>query len=88
MPCDPRVVSLSLIPTYTFTLPNSQLHPAFNWLDIGLGSRGEGARGKDGKGFRLSIANAIWGQKDYKFLSEFLDILAQNYGAGLRPLGC
>jgi len=72
--------------TLRFTLPNSQLHPAFNWLDIELGSRGEGAKGKDGEGFRFNIVNAIWGQKDYKFLSEFLDILAENYGAGLRPL--
>ncbi len=28
--------------------------------------------------------NAIWGQKDYSFLDEFLDTLAENYGAGLR----
>ncbi len=72
--------------TLRFTLPDNQLHPAFNWLDIELGKRGEGAKGKDGEGFRLNIVNAIWGQKDYKFLPEFLDILAENYGAGLRPL--
>ena len=72
--------------TLHFTLENNRLHPAFNWLDIELGSRGEGAKGKDGEGFRLNIVNAIWGQKGYKFLSEFLDILAENYDAGLRPL--
>jgi len=72
--------------TLRFTLPSRQLHPAFNWLDIELGKRGEGAEGKDEGGFRLNIVNAIWGQKDYEFLSEFLDILAENYGAGLRPL--
>jgi len=44
------------------------------------------AKGKDGKGFRLNIVNAIWGQKDYEFLSGFLDLLAENYGAGLRIL--
>ncbi len=72
--------------TLHFILPNNQLHPAFNWLDIELASRGEGAEGKDGEGFRLNIVNAIWGQEGYKFLSEFLDLLAENYGAGLRPL--
>jgi len=97
----PHSISLALAMTYAgargdteqqmadtlrFTLPNNELHPAFNWLDFELGSRGEGAKGKDGEGFRLNIVNAIWGQKDYKFLSEFLDILAENYGAGLRPL--
>jgi serpin B len=72
--------------TLRFTLSNNQLHQAFNWLDIELASRGKGAKGKDEEGFRLNIVNAIWGQKDYKFLYEFLDILAENYGAGLRPL--
>ncbi|MDP3955293.1 MAG: serpin family protein, partial [bacterium] len=42
--------------------------------------------GKDDKGFRLHIVKAIWGQKDYKFLPEFLDLLAENYGTGLRVL--
>jgi serpin B len=67
-----------------YTLPQDRLHPAFNALDLALASRGEGARGKDGEGFRLHIANAIWGQAGYTFLSEFLDVLAVNYGAGLR----
>lgn len=72
--------------TLHFTLPQDRLHPAFNSLDQQLQTRGQGAKGKDAKGFRLNIVNAIWGQKGYSFLSEYLDILAQNYGAGLRPL--
>ena len=72
--------------TLHFTLPQERLHPAFNSLDLELSQRGEGAKGKDDKGFRLNIVNAIWGQKDYKFLTEFLDTLAENYGAGLRVL--
>ena len=69
-----------------FSLPEERLHQTFNRLDIDLSSRGEGAKGKDEEGFRLNIVNAIWGQKDYEFLSEYLDILAENYGAGLRVL--
>ncbi|MFC2020816.1 serpin family protein [Chloroflexota bacterium] len=72
--------------TINFLLPQDSLHPAFNGLDIDLSSRGEGAKGKDEEGFRLNIVNAIWGQKDYEFLSEYLDILAENYSAGLRIL--
>jgi len=72
--------------TLQFLLDQEKLHPAFNWLDAELAKRGEGAEGKDGEGFRLNIVNAIWGQKDYAFLSTFLDILAENYGAGLRIL--
>jgi serpin B len=67
-----------------FYLSQNQLHPAFNLLDQELAGRGEGAKGKDGEGFRLNIVNAIWGQKDYAFLVSFLDTLAENYGAGLR----
>ncbi|MFC1864578.1 serpin family protein [Chloroflexota bacterium] len=72
--------------TLHFILSQDRLHPAFNGLDIELDRRGEGAKGKDGKGFRLNIVNAIWGQDGYEFLSEFIDILAENYGAGMRTL--
>ena len=95
----PYSISLALAMTYAgargktaeqmadilrFVLPQERLHPAFNSLDSELKSRGEGAKGKDDDGFRLNIVNAIWGQKDYEFLSEFLDTMAENYGAGLR----
>ena len=72
--------------TLRFLLPQQDLHPAFNELDMELDRRGEGAAGKDGGEFRLNIVNAIWGQQDYSFLPEFLDVLAENYGAGLRLL--
>ena len=72
--------------TLQFLLAQERLHPAFNWLDAELASRGEGAQGKDDEGFRLNIVNAIWGQKDYSFLADFLDVLAEDYGAGLRIL--
>jgi serpin B len=34
----------------------------------------------------LAFANALWPQQGYPFLESFLDTLAENYGAGLRPL--
>ena len=94
----PYSISLALAMTYAgargeteqqmaqalhFTLPQSRLHPAFNALDQTLASRGQG---QDEDKFQLNIANAIWGQKGYSFLADFLDILAENYGAGLRLL--
>lgn len=72
--------------TLHFTLPQERLHPAFNALDLELASRGEGAVGENGRRFQLNIVNSIWGQKGYSFLPEFLDVLAVNYGAGLRLL--
>jgi serpin B len=97
----PYSISLALAMTYAgargeteaqmadaldFLLAQDKLHPAFNALSLELDSRGQGAQGKDGEGFRLNIVNAIWGQKDYEFLADFLDVLAVNYGAGLRVL--
>jgi serpin B len=70
--------------TLHYVLPQDRLHPAFNNLDEVLATRGQGAKGKDGKGFRLNIVNAIWGQKGYEFLAQYLDLLAENYGAGMR----
>ncbi len=70
-------------------LPQSGLHPAFNALDRTLASRGQAPRGapnnegEAGQYFRLNIANAIWGQDGYHFLPDFLDLLAENYGAGM-----
>ena len=72
--------------TLHYTLPQDRLHPAFNALDLELASRGKGAKGQDDKGFRLKIANALWGQQDYQFLTAFLDVLAENYGSGLNLL--
>ena len=64
-----------------FRLPQETLHAAMNALDSRLTSRG-----KDGEGFRLNIANAIWGQSGYEFNLDFLDVLALNYGAGMRSI--
>ncbi len=72
--------------TLQFLLEQDKLHSAFNWLDAELASRGEGAAGNAGGKFRLNIVNDIWGQKDYGFLPAFLDVLAENYGAGLKIL--
>jgi serpin B len=61
-----------------FTLPQDELHPAFNALDLSLTEQ------SSGEGFRLATANALWAQKDYSFLPEFLDTIALNYGGGVR----
>ncbi|HEX4084441.1 MAG TPA: serpin family protein [Chthoniobacteraceae bacterium] len=35
---------------------------------------------------RLSLANALWGQKGFPFLPDFLSLLKTDYGAGLQEL--
>jgi serpin B len=82
--------------TLHFTLPQEHLHAAFNTLDNSIKERGRTTttvQSPEGEftqeevdGFRLNIANALWGQKDYGFLSEFLDLLQTYYGSGLKTL--
>jgi len=67
-----------------FDLPKEDLHPAFNALDQALAEHAAEVPDPEQTPFTLRIANSIWGQKDYAFLPEFLDLLAENYGAGLR----
>ncbi len=67
-----------------YTLSQARLHPAFAALAEALASRGQGAAGREGEGFRLNVANALWGQEDYAFLDSFLELLDYAYRGGLR----
>ena len=72
---------------FHFLMEEDRLHPAFNALDQYLEGLAKQEVPDDmGEVFQLNIANAIWGQKDFHFESDFLDTLATNYGAGLRLL--
>jgi serpin B len=62
-----------------FSQPQEDLHAAFNALDLKLSRDIEGD-------FELHIANALWCQTGYEFLPDYLDVLAVNYGAGMRLL--
>ena len=43
------------------------------------------ARGKKGK-YELAVANALWGQKDYGFLEEFLNLIKTDYDGRLNEV--
>lgn len=64
-------------------LPQDQLHPAFNALDLQLTERGK-AQSEEQQPLQLNIANAVWAEQTYPFLQSFLDTIALNYGAGIR----
>ena len=38
------------------------------------------------KGFELSVANALWGQKGYGFLPDYLTLVKTGFGAGFEEL--
>ena len=66
--------------TLHFALPQKRLHPVLGALNRDLIARGK-ETGGFGDSFRLSVANALWGQQGYPFLPEFLDTLDQHYGS-------
>ena len=96
----PYSISLALAMTYAaagetavqmadalhFDLPPDRLHPTFNGLDQDLLAANRPAASEAAKWPELNIANALWGQEGYQFRPEFLDTLAENYGAGLSQL--
>jgi serpin B len=64
-----------------FTLDPKRLHPAFR----ALLAQAVG-RGKKAPQYQLSVANALWGQKGYGFLPEFLKTTRDSYGAVLKEV--
>ncbi|GAB4327726.1 MAG: serpin family protein [Dehalococcoidia bacterium] len=69
-----------------FALHQARLHPAFNALDLALASRSDVRLDPDQEGEppRLHIANSVWAEQTKTFLQEYLDVLAEHYGAGIR----
>jgi serpin B len=66
--------------TLHFEMPKSQLHSGMAALQASW-------QQKDKKqGFRLHVANRLWGQQSYEFLPEFLGITRNQYGAELARL--
>lgn len=71
--------------TLNFNLKEDILHRAFNKTDQLLNSLGSSGSQK-GTPFELSISNSVWAQKGFEFVQQYLDLLATQYGAGLRAV--
>ena len=67
-------------------LPQETQHPAFNAIESRMSGLGEKGGGGDSAPFRLNVANSAWGQEGYRFEQAYLETLAGQYGAGLRPV--
>jgi serpin B len=64
-----------------------EIHPAFADLQAELEARETAIDPEDDEevpGFRLDVANALWGREDFPFADEYLSVLETHYGAGLR----
>lgn len=65
--------------TLHFPQPPDKTHAGFAALQAALVTGGN-------KAYRLNIVNALWGQKGYQFLPEFLALTGKYYGGGLQSL--
>jgi len=70
--------------TIHFPFSQEQLHTAFYALNWVLERRQYLPEGR-GEGFTLNLVNSIWAQEGYRFLTDFLDVLAGSYGTEVHP---
>jgi serpin B len=66
---------------------DEEIHPAFADLRRVLEARETATDPRTGEsvdGFRLDVANALWGREGYGFSEEYLALLEEHYGAGLH----
>lgn len=62
-------------------------HPVLNAIDQRLlALKNAKSEEEESLPFQLNIANSVWGQQGYAFKKAYLDILATQYGAGLRAV--
>ena len=63
--------------------PQEQLHPALNMLDLAL-QKESIQMDQTQEPLKLKIANAVWAEQTTPFQTDFLDVIAVNYGAGIH----
>jgi serpin B len=56
-----------------------RLHPAFATLNGQM-------NGGEKRGYQMSVANALWGQRNHGFLPAFLGLTRDHYGAGFQEV--
>ena len=72
--------------TLHYTL-GDEIHPAFGDLEAALAAREKTTdplEDEEIDAFQLRVANAVWGREGFPFAEDYLDLLEDHYGAGLR----
>lgn len=66
-------------------LPVTMFHPTLNALNVDMNSRDDQPP-PSGDAFQFNLVNAIWSRIGYPFLPSYLDIISENYDAGIETL--
>jgi len=72
--------SSAAMPPAGKTMTPEQVAQAFGKIIKDLNARGAGDK------YELRVANALWGQRDYKFLPEFTTLVEREYGGKLEQV--
>jgi len=72
--------------TLRYLLTQERLHPTYNALDLELATRNLPRDPEGADPVEWHLANAFWGKVGYPFLASYLDLLAVNYGSGIKAL--
>jgi len=79
-----KVLHFPTVPSETVAVKDTfawmRFHSAFGTIVKDLNARGQ----KDS--YELTVANALWGQKGYGFLEEFLGLIKTNYDGQLNEV--
>jgi serine protease inhibitor len=59
-------------------------HPGMNSVDLALATRAGDGHAVDGSPLKFAVNNALFAQKGYPFKTTYLDLLARDYGAGIK----
>jgi serine protease inhibitor len=65
-----------------YSLDDADVHSAFAGLHKEINETGADSKGS----CRMTSANALWGQKGYGYLPEFIKLTRENYGSVLQEL--
>jgi serpin B len=65
---------------FSAPLESEQINKSFGEIIRQLNAQGEKG------GYELVVANALWGQNDYKFLPEYLSVVKTNYDGNLEQV--
>jgi len=74
-----------MLQALSLTLSPERLHPALNSLSLDLQEAADTSQRRDVK-LRLHQVGSLWGQRGQTYQTDFLDLLARDYGAGLHLL--
>ncbi len=73
----------AMMNTLQLSMSEGDLHQTFSAITEAIKSSEVATSAIEGDNFELNISNSIWGQEGYGFKDSFLNLLANNYEAGI-----